>query len=413
MPWPPIGCWENPCPQCAWPAFSSSFSECSSLLAVKPDSTLPFLPFARPTIDETMVQALADTLRSLWITSGPQVLAFEKALSEYHGGRPVRVFSSATGALEVALLTLGIGPGDEVIMPAQTFFSCANAIARTGARPVFVDVDPVTRNMDLAATKAAITARTRVLLPTHFAGLPLDMDALYALAREHGLRVIEDAALAIGSRWKGQRIGSFGDIASFSFHPNKNMTTIEGGALVLADEAEARRAEQFRFHGIARLPDGTRDVVVVGGKYNLPDVNARLGLLQLARLEEFTARRHQLVARYFERLETDPPCQLPARGDEGHSWNFFAPLLPLQRLAWSRKQIMDALAARGIGTGISYEAVHLTTQYRALGHREGDFPHAERIGRETLTLPLFPTMQDTDVDRVCDALRAVLHDARQ
>ena len=380
--------------------------------AAKPEPAQPFLPFARPTIDETMVAALADTLRSLWITSGPQVLAFEKALSEYHDGRPARVFSSATGALEVALLTIGVGPGDEVIMPAQTFFSCANAIARTGARPVFVDVDPATRNMDLAAAAAAITARTRALVPTHFAGLPLDMDALYALARARGLRVIEDAALAIGSRWKGRRIGSFGDIASFSFHPNKNITTIEGGALVFADEAEARRAEQFRFHGIARLPDGTRDVVVLGGKYNLPDVNARLGLLQLARLEEFIARRRHLVARYFGQLQTDPPCELPARGDDGHSWNFFAPLLPLDRLAWTRKQVMDALAARGIGTGVSYEAVHLTTQYRALGHREGDFPHAERIARETLTLPLFPAMQDADVDRVCDALRAVLHEAR-
>ena len=373
----------------------------------------PFLPFARPTIDETMVAAVADTLRSLWITSGPQVLAFEKALSDYHGGRPVRVFTSATAALEVALLAAGIGPGDEVIMPAQTFFSCANAIARTGARPVFVDVDPVTRNMDLAAAEAAINPRTRALMPTHFAGLPMDMDALYELAGDTNLRVIEDAALAIGSRWKGQRIGSFGDIASFSFHPNKNMTTIEGGALVFADDAEAALAEQFRFHGISRNPDGTRDVTVLGGKYNLPDVNARLGLLQLARLEEFTARRQQLVARYFEQLQTDPPCILPARGDAGHSWNFFAPLLPLEQLTLSRKQIMDALQAEGIGTGISYEAVHLTTQYRKLGHREGDFPHAERIASATLTLPLYPSLEESDVDRVCQTLRTILHAAKR
>ncbi len=380
--------------------------------AVNTENALPYLPFARPTIDDTMVAALADTLRSLWITSGPQVLALEQALSDYHGGRPVRVFSSATAALEVALLTAGIGPGAEVIMPAQTFFSCANAITRTGARPVFVDVDPVTRNMDLDLACAAITPRTRALMPTHFAGLPLPMDALYALARAHGLRVIEDAALAIGSRWNGKRIGSFGDMASFSFHPNKNITTIEGGALVFDNDVEARRAEQFRFHGIVRLPDGTRDVVVPGGKYNLPDVNARLGLLQLARLEEFIARRQQLVARYFEQLQTAPPCTLPARGDSGHSWNFFAPLLPLDRLKSTRKQIMDTLAARGIGTGISYEAVHLTTQYRTLGYQEGDFPHAERIARETLTLPLYPTLQEADVDRVCNTLRQVLWEAR-
>ncbi|NDU86495.1 MAG: DegT/DnrJ/EryC1/StrS aminotransferase family protein [Ferrovum sp.] len=373
---------------------------------------MPYLPFSRPTIDEDMVHAISDTMRSLWITTGPQVTAFEQALSERHGGRPVRVFTSATAALEVALLAIGVGPGDEVIIPAQTFFACANVVARTGATPVFVDVDPVTRNMDLVAAEAAITPRTRVLMPTHFAGWPLDPDALYDLANKYQLRVIEDAALAIGRRWQGKAIGSFGDIVSFSFHPNKTLTTIEGGALTFASEEEAVRAERLRFHGIVRLPDGTRDVVVAGGKSNLPDVNARLGLLQLARLDEFIAQRHVLVARYFERLHTDPPCQLPFRGDEGHSWNFFAPLLPLDQVRWSRKQIMDALHAEGIGTGISYEALHLTTRYAALGYQAGDFPHAERIGRETLTLPLYPTMTVDDVDRVCHTLQHVLRAAQ-
>ncbi len=372
---------------------------------------LPYLPFARPTIDEFMVEAVGDTLRSLWITSGPQVLAFEKALSEYHGGRPVRVFSSATAALEVAVLTAGIGPGDEVIIPAQTFFACANAVARTGATPVFVDVDPITRNLDLNAAEAAITPRTRALMPTHFAGWPVAPEPLYALAQEHGLRVIEDAALAIGSRWKGKPIGSFGDMVSFSFHPNKTLTTIEGGALIFASEEEARTAERLRFHGIVRLPDGTRDVVVTGSKSNLPDVNARLGLMQLARLEEFIARRHVLVARYFERLHTDPPCELPFRGDEGHSWNFFAPLLPLEQLRWSRKEIMDALHQEGIGSGISYEALHLTTRYSALGYQVGDFPHAEHIARTTLTLPLYPTLTLEEVDRVCATLEKILKQA--
>ncbi|WP_297456275.1 DegT/DnrJ/EryC1/StrS aminotransferase family protein [Ferrovum sp.] len=376
-----------------------------------PAHNLPYLPFARPTIDESMVEAVGDTLRSLWITSGPQVLAFEKALSEYHGGRPVRVFSSATAALEVAVLTAGIGPGDEVIIPAQTFFACANAVARTGATPVFVDVDPVTRNLDLNAAEAALTPRTRALMPTHFAGWPVAPEPLYALAQRHGLRVIEDAALAIGSRWKGKPIGSFGDMVSFSFHPNKTLTTIEGGALVFASEEEARTAERLRFHGIVRLPDGTRDVVVTGGKSNLPDVNARLGLMQLARLEEFIARRHALVARYFERLHTDPPCELPFRGDEGHSWNFFAPLLPLEHLRWSRKEIMDALHREGIGSGISYEALHLTTRYSALGYQAGDFPHAEHIARTTLTLPLYPTLTLEEVDRVCATLEKILKQA--
>lgn len=377
------------------------------------EQSLPFIPFARPTINEDMVGAVADTLRSLWITSGPQVQAFERALSDYHGGRPVRVFTSATAALEVALLALEIGPGDEVIMPAQTFFSCANAIARTGATPVFVDVDPITRNMDLAATEAAITSRTRALVPTHFAGHPLDMDALYDLANDTDLRVVEDAALAIGTRWRGKKIGSFGDLISFSFHPNKNITTIEGGALVFPDDSLLKRAEQFRFHGIERLPDGTRDVVCRGGKYNLPDVNARLGIMQLARLDEFISTRHQLVQAYFEQLDGHPLLEMPYRGDEGHAWNFFAPLLALDKITLTRKQVMDQLQARGIGTGISYEAVHLTQEYRKLGYRVGDFPHAERIANQTLTLPLYPTLKPEEVKRVCDTLLSVLESARK
>ncbi|OYV79522.1 MAG: aminotransferase DegT [Ferrovum sp. 37-45-19] len=355
-----------------------------------------------------MVGAVSDTLRSLWITTGPQVQAFEKALSVMHNERPARVFTSATAAMEVALLTLGVGPGDEVIMPAQTFFSCANAIMHTGATPVFVEVDPITRNMDLLQASNAITTRTKVLMPTHFAGHPMDMEALYQLAREKNLRVIEDAALAIGSRWQNQLIGSLGDIVSFSFHPNKNITTIEGGALIFSSEEEAKRSEAYRFHGIQRLTDGTRDVTVLGGKYNLPDVNARLGLLQLARLSEFIDKRHALVNRYFERL-SGSSLILPYRGDRGHSWNFFAPLLPLDQLSVDRKTLMNKLQEMGIGTGISYEAIHLTSLYRQLGYREGDFPHAETIGQSTLTLPLFPTLQLEEVDYVCDTLLQLLH----
>src|SRR5450432_2063788 len=191
-------------------------------------SAPPFLPFARPTIDEATIASVADVLRSGWITSGPKLKAFEAALSAYVGGRHVRCVSSATAALELALKVCGIGPGDEVITPAMTFFAAPNMIVRVGATPVFVDVEPGTRNLDLAAVAARIGPRTRAIVPTHFAGLPCDMDGLYALAAKHRLRVIEDAALAIGSSWRGKRIGSFGDICIFSFHPNKNMTSIEG-----------------------------------------------------------------------------------------------------------------------------------------------------------------------------------------
>lgn len=375
-------------------------------------TALPYLPFARPTLDEATISAVSDVLRGGWITSGPQVKAFESALSDYHGGRPARVVSSATAALEIALRLIGVGPGDEVLTPAQTFFAAPNMIARVGATPVFVDVDLATRNIDLAAAEARITARTRAIMPTHFAGLPVAMDALYDLARRRGLRVIEDAALAIGSSWRGRRIGSFGDICVFSFHPNKNMTTIEGGALVVGSEQEASAIEVLRFHGIVRLPDGTRDVAVPGGKFNLPDVNAAVGLRQLARLEEFNVRRRALVARYFARFDTDPGCLLPhpgyANDETGHSWNMFAPLLPLERMAISRQAFREALETRGIGTGVSYEAAHLAGAYAPLGYRRGDLPNTERIADQTVTLPLFPTMTDADVDRVCAACTEVI-----
>jgi dTDP-4-amino-4,6-dideoxygalactose transaminase len=378
-------------------------------------SALPYLKFAGPVLDEATVAGVAEVLRSGQLTSGPWVLKFEAALSEFCGGRPVRVLTSATAAVEVALQLCGIGPGDEVITCAQSFFTVPNMIVKVGATPVFVDCDLVTRNIDLAAVEAAITPRTRGIVPTHWPGSLVDMDALHALARRHRLRVIEDAALVLGSQWRGRNVGAFGDLVTFSFHPNKNITSIEGGALVVNDDDEARRVEPLRFHGITALPDRTRDVAFPGGKFNLPDVNARIGAAQLARLPEFLARRRALVDRYFARFATDPPCVLPPRpdGDDGQSWNMWSVLLPLDRLTLSRKGFRDALDARGIGSGVSYEALHLTTLGRRCGGREGDFPVTERIARETVTLPLHAAMTANDVDRVCAACADILAAARR
>jgi dTDP-4-amino-4,6-dideoxygalactose transaminase len=373
---------------------------------------MKFLPFTRPTIDEETIQGVADVLRSGWITSGPQVVALERALSDYLGGRPVRTLTSATGALEVALQVCGIGPGDEVITPASSFTATPNVILRVGARPVFVDVDLDTRNVSLDQVEKAITAKTKAIMPVHFAGLPVDMDRLYALAQKHKLRVIEDAAHAIGSAWRGRRIGSFGDLVSFSFHPNKNMTTIEGGALSLPGKPETEALELYRFHGIRKDAAGDLDVVLPGGKYNLTDVAARVGLGQLKHLEAFNAKRRALAMHYFTHLKTEPPLLLPARGDEGHSWHMFTPLLPLDRLRISRQQFIQLMHDRGIGVGIHYPAMHLFTLYRKFGHREGDFPNTERIGRETVTLPLFPGMEFSDVERVCQAVADILLESR-
>jgi dTDP-4-amino-4,6-dideoxygalactose transaminase len=378
-------------------------------------TALPYLKFAGPVLDDATIAGVGDVLRSGHITSGPWVQKFESALSEFCGGRPARVLTSATAAVEVALQLCGIGPGDEVITSAQSFFTVPNMIVKVGAKPVFVDCDLVTRNIDLAAVERAITPRTRAIIPTHWPGTLVDMDALFALARRHSLRVIEDAALVMGSRWRGRNVGAFGDLVTFSFHPNKNITSIEGGALIVNDADEAKRVESLRFHGIVYLPDRTRDVAFPGGKFNLPDVNARIGTAQLARLPEFLEVRRALALRYFERFATDPACVLPPRPAEGdgQSWNMWSVLLPLDHITLSRRAFRDAMEALGIGTGVSYEALHLSTLGRSFGYQEGDFPVTERIARETVTLPLHAGLTVADVDRVCAAVAAILAGARR
>ncbi|HEY3533485.1 MAG TPA: DegT/DnrJ/EryC1/StrS aminotransferase family protein [Casimicrobiaceae bacterium] len=372
------------------------------------------IKFAGPQIDEATIEGVADVLRSGHITSGPWVERFEAALSAHCEGRPVRALTSATAAVEVALQMAGIGAGDEVITCAQSFFTVLNMIVKVGAKPVFVDCDLVTRNIDLDQVAARIGPRTRAIIPTHWPGSLVDLDALYALAERHGLRVVEDAALVLGSRWKGRPIGAVGDLVTFSFHPNKNITSIEGGAIVCNDADEARRIDTLRFHGIERLPDGTRDVGFPGGKFNLPDVNARIGVAQLAQLPAFLAARRALVERYFARFRTTPACTLPPRpaDGDGQSWNMFCVLLPLDAMRMSRKAFRDALAQRGIATGVSYEALHLSTLGRRFGYQRGDFPGTERIAEQTVTLPLHAGLRVEDVDTVCEACAEVMERAR-
>ncbi len=371
------------------------------------------LPFTRPTLDEETIQGVVEVLRSGWLASGAMVAQFEGALSQYLGGRPVRTMTSATAALEIALQACGIGSGDEVITPALSFAATANVIVRVGAHPVFVDVDLDTRNIDLDQVEAAISPRTRAIMPVHFAGLPVDLDRLYALAQRHDLRVIEDAAHAIGSSWKGRRIGSSGDLVCFSFHPNKNMTTIEGGAISGGSAQELAAIEHQRFHGLVKTAPDCFDVLVAAGKANLSDVAARVGIGQLPHLDRFNDKRRRLAQRYLECWHGDCALHLPARGDEGHSWHIFAPLLPLERLRISRLDFVTAMQERAIAIGVHYPAIHLFSAYRELGYRQGQFPNAERIGRETVTLPLFPGMEVDDVDTVVEAVNEVLGEALQ
>lgn len=373
---------------------------------------LPFLPFVRPEIDEATIEGVVEVLRSGWITTGPQNQAFEKALSEFCGGRPVRTFNSGTATLEIGLRIAGVGPGDEVITSPASWVATANVILEVGATPVFVDVDPLTRNLDLNLLEQAITPRTKAIIPVYLAGLPVDMDRLYDIARAHRLRVVEDAAQALGSRWRGERIGKLGDIVSFSFHANKNLTTIEGGALVLNNEDEAELARKYRLQGVTRTGYDGMDCDLLGGKYNLTDVAARVGLGQLAQLEHFLQKRKTLARAYFEAFATGAArelgVELPVADFENSNWHMFQIVLPLEKLAIDRAGFMQKLHdTYRIGTGVHYPAIHLFTLYRARGFAAGMFPHAERFGASTLTLPLFTLMTERDVVRVTAAVNEI------
>lgn len=372
------------------------------------ESASDFLPFSRPSIDEATIDAVSEVLRSGWITSGPKVEEFEAALSKRYGGRPVRVVNSATAALELALRLCRIGPGDEVITTPMSWVGTANAILHVGAAPVFVDADPSTRNIDLDRLEAAVTNRTRALMPVDLAGLPVDRDRLYASARKLGLRVIEDAAQSMGANWRGREIGTFGDLVSFSFHATKNLTTAEGGCLVMNTEEEAHLFERLRLQGVTRFADGGMDADVLGGKSNLTDIAAMIGLQQLPKLDGFNAKRRALAKLYFDRWDRGLGCELPPADFSQSNWHMFQPLLPLDRMKISRGGFLERMKAKKVGVGVHYPAMHLFTLYRERGFREGQFPVAEHIGRSTVTLPLFPAMTTADVDRVCSVVSDVL-----
>jgi dTDP-4-amino-4,6-dideoxygalactose transaminase len=384
----------------------------SPAIAAAPKPVEPFLPFTRPTIDDATVAGVAEVLRSGWLSSGPQVKAFEAKLSEYFGGRPVRAFNSGTCTMEIALRIAGVKAQDEVITTPLSWVATSNVVLEVGARPVFVDIDPVTRTIDLDQLEKAVTPRTRAIIPVDLAGLPVDRDRLYAIAGKRGLRVVEDAAQSFGSTWKGRRIGSFGDFASFSFHANKNITTSEGGCLVLNDEREAALAEQYRLQGVVRTGHDGMEVELVGGKYNMTDIAARIGLGQLPHLEEFTAKRRELARAYFEEFEKpavrDLGVGLPVANFTDSNWHMFQVMLPEKRLDARRAAVMEEMKSAGIGTGVHYPAMHLFALYRRMGWKEGDFPNAEYAGRNILTLPLFPAMTRADVARVVRSLAAIL-----
>lgn len=379
---------------------------------------MSFLPFAKPSIDEATIAEVAAVLQSGWLTTGPRVKQFEDMLSAACGGRRALALNSATAGLHVALLALDLQPGDEVITTPLTFVASLNTIVQAGARPVLVDIDAATLNIDIDRVAAAITPRTRAVMPVHFAGLAVDLDPLYALAEKHGLRIIEDAAHSIGTAYKGRAIGSFGDIQVFSFHPNKNITTGEGGAVVTADPKVIKAIERLRFHGIDRdafnrfskQGSQTYDVVTPGFKYNMLDLQAAIGIHQLPQLDGFIDRRTALAERYRARLADWPQFDLPGAPpyENRHAWHLFTPRLTAAAHV-DRDGFINKMKEHDIGIGLHYTAAHLFSFYRdTLGYRAGDFPHAEAAGDSIVSLPLFPDMTEEQQDRVIAAMAVVL-----
>jgi dTDP-4-amino-4,6-dideoxygalactose transaminase len=372
-----------------------------------------FLVFGSPLIGEAEIAEVVDSLRSGWIGTGPKVHRFELMLQEYLGAEHVRCVSSCTAALVLAMRILEIGPGDEVLVPAMTFVATANAVEHTGARPVLIDCEPETGLIDLAAAEAAITERTKGIVPVHLWGRPLDMDALNRLRDRHGLVVVEDAAHAIGARWDGRPIGSFGNLTAYSFYVTKNITTIEGGALATNDPAVASRVEQLALHGLSlgawqRFSDAGfkhYDATEPGFKFNMTDVQAALGLHQLPRLDEWVARRAELAVRYAELL-SGLPLALPPEPTATmvHAWHLY-PVQVLEDSALGRDELLDWLTRQKIGAGVHYRAVHLHPFYRdKYGLRPEDFPVATAISERVMSLPLSPKVSFADQDDVVSAL---------
>ncbi len=375
-----------------------------------------FLPFSKPDLEEADIQAVADVLRSGWITTGPKVAQFEEEFMKYTGGGYAVSMTSETAVMEVLLHALNIGPGDEVITPSMTWVSMPNLVCLSGATPVFVDVDKDTLMVDPAEVESKITPRTKLIVPVHFAGACADMDPLRAIAKKHGILLVEDAAHAIGTRYKGKMIGSSGT-SMFSFHPIKNITTGEGGMLVTDDIELGKRARSLKFHGLGvdaydrmthqRAPQA--QVVEPGFKFNMPDMQAVLALGQLARIEEINAKRTALAMRYREKLAeieeirplSDPDYEIK------HAWHLFIVRVVSDRM--DRDTFMAELKARNIGTGLHFRCTHLQKYYRdVMGCKPGSLPNTEWNSDRILSLPLFPSMTEGDQDDVIIAIKEIL-----
>jgi UDP-4-amino-4-deoxy-L-arabinose-oxoglutarate aminotransferase len=376
------------------------------------------LPLSRPSLGEEEIREVLDVIRSGWITSGPRVRRFEEEFSRYVGVRHAVAVNSCTAALHVALLAHGMGPGDEVITSSMTWSATVNMIEVAGAKPVFADVDRETLQMTPETVAIVVTERTRAILPVHFAGQACDLEGLAAVATPRDLTIIQDAAHAVGTEFHGSRIGSDGVTACFSFHPIKNITTGEGGMITTGSDELAEKFRLLRFHGVNRdawsrygnVDSPRYETVTPGWKYGLTDLQAALGIHQLAKLDGFIERRTRLAELYHAQLAGIDGVKPLGRamGTSRHAWHLFVVTIEPDRFGCDRDRFMQLMAQRGVGTGLHFTAVHLHSYYRSrYGYGPGDLPNTGWASDRVVSLPLFPGMNDADVSRVCEAIRAV------
>lgn len=376
------------------------------------------VPFFRPFIGEEEISEVEDCLRNGWLTTGAKARRFEADFADFVGGDAEAIaVNSATAGLHLALEASGIGPGDEVIVPDYTFTATAEVVRYLGAHPVFVDIQYETLNIDPSCIEAAITSRTRAIMPVHFAGLACDMIAIEAIAEKHGLKIIEDAAHALPCSSAGRSIGSFASPAAvFSFYANKTITTGEGGMILTSDPKMADRMRKMRLHGFDRnafdrfkTGNWNYDVVAPGYKYNLTDIAAALGLHQLKRAEFFRQERTRISERYFEGL-ADLPLDLPARAVDGdvHSWHLFI-VRTNADCRLTRDELFEALRQSGITCSVHYTPLHRFSYWRDTYDLKGqDFPNAERAGQNAISLPVFVGMKDAQINYVIETLRELI-----
>ena len=394
-----------------------------------PDA-LPFMPFAQPEIGEEEIAEVVDTLRSGWVTTGPKAKRFEDDFGAFLGesvGDPAlhcMAVNSATAGLHLALEALGIGPGDEVITTTHTFTATAEVVRYLGADVVLVDIDPATLCIDPQLVEAAITARTKAIMPVHYGGLAADMPALLAIAKRHGLKVVEDAAHALPTTCGGALVGTLGsDATVFSFYANKTITTGEGGMVVTRDAELARRIRTMRLHGMSRdafdrftakVPSWYYEIVAPGFKYNLTDIAAAMGIHQLKRARAFHARRAEIAQAYHAAFAGLPLITPPdAKAGDLHAWHLYPLRLadgaPIGRPGMNRDVLIEQLFAAGIGCSVHYIPLHLQPYWRdRYALRAEDFPHSQHAYERMLSLPIYTRMTDADVQRVTAVVQRAL-----